>query len=89
MKTLQPLNDNVLLEIVEDKEQKTASGIYIPDSAKEKPKHATVVALGQIEKPEVAVGDVVYYKKFSGTELEFEGKKYLFVPYEDLLAKLK
>ena len=89
MKELQPLNENVLLDITEGKEvQKTASGIIIPDTAKEKPQYAKVVALGNIENPGCAVGDVVYYKKFSGTEFDFESKKYLMIPYADLLAKI-
>lgn len=89
MKELQPLNENVLLDITEEKgEQKTASGIIIPDTAKEKPQFAKVVAIGNIENPGIAVGDTVFYKKFSGTELEFEDKKYMIVPYADLLAKL-
>ena len=89
MKELQPLNENVLLDITEEKsEQKTASGIIIPDTAKEKPQYAKVVAIGNIENPGIAVGDTVFYKKFSGTELEFEDKKYLIIPYADLLAKL-
>jgi len=89
MKELQPLNENVLLDITEDKaEQKTATGIIIPDSAKEKPQYANVVAIGNIENLEIAVGDTVFYKKFSGTEFDFEDKKYLMVPYADLLAKI-
>ncbi len=89
MKELQPLNENVLLDLTEDtKEQKTASGIIIPDTAKEKPQYAKVVAIGNIENPGIAVGDTVFYKKFSGTEFDFESKKYLMVPYADLLAKI-
>ncbi len=89
MKELQPLNENVLLDITDEKkEQKTATGIIIPDSAKEKPVYAKVVAIGNIENPGIAVGDTVFYKKFSGTEFEFESKKYLMVPYADLLAKI-
>ncbi len=89
MKELQPLNENVLLDLTEDKkEQKTASGIIIPDSAKEKPMFAKVVAVGNIENAGIAVGDTVLYKKFSGTEFDFESKKYLMVPYADLLAKI-
>ncbi len=89
MKELQPLNENVLLDITEDSsEQKTASGIIIPDTAKEKPQFAKVVAIGDIENPSIAVGDTVFYKKFSGTEFEFESKKYLMVLYADLLAKI-
>ena len=89
MKELQPLNENVLLELSEEfMETKTAGGIIIPDTAKEKPQMGKVVALGNIENPAVAVGDVVLYKKFSGTEMKFEGKDYLFIPYADLLAKI-
>ena len=89
MKELQPLNKNVLLELSEEfMETKTAGGIIIPDTAKEKPQMGKVVAVGNIENPAVAVGDVVLYKKFSGTEMKFEGKDYLFMPYADLLAKI-
>jgi chaperonin GroES len=89
MKELQPLNENVLLELTEEfTETKTSAGIIIPDTAKEKPQMARVVALGNIENPGVAAGDVVIYKKYSGTEMKFEGKNYLFVPYADLLAKI-
>ncbi len=89
MKELQPLNENVLLELSEEfMETKTAGGIIIPDTAKEKPQMGKVVAVGNIENPAVAVGDVVLYKKFSGTEMKFEGKDYLFMPYADLLAKI-
>jgi len=89
MKELQPLNENVLLDITpEDSVQKTASGIIIPDSAKEKPQYANVIAIGVIENPGISVGDTVFYKKFTGTEFDFEGKNYLMVPYADLLAKV-
>ncbi|NOR87358.1 MAG: co-chaperone GroES [Bacteroidales bacterium] len=89
MKELQPLNDNVLLDVSDDKkEQKTASGIIIPDSAKEQPQYAKVVAVGNVENPGIKSGDVVFYKKFSGTEVAFEGNKYLFLPYADILAKI-
>lgn len=89
MKELQPLNENVLLILSDEfTETKTASGIIIPDTAQEKPQMARVVALGNIENPGVVAGDVVLYKKYSGTEVDFEGKKYLFVPYAELLAKI-
>ena len=88
MKELLPVNQNVILDISEtESEQKTASGIIIPDSAKEKPKFAKVVAVSNIENVEIAVGDTVYYKEFSGTETEFDGKKYLIIPYADIMAK--
>ncbi len=89
MKELQPLNENVLLDITDDKaEQKTASGIIIPDSAKEKPQFAKVAAIGNIENPGITVGDLVVYKKFAGTEFDFDGSKFLMIPYGDLLAKI-
>ncbi|RUA23665.1 MAG: co-chaperone GroES [Bacteroidetes bacterium] len=89
MKELQPVNQNVLLDITEEeKVNKTASGIIIPDSAKEKDNTAKVVALSNIENAEIAVGDVVLYKAFSGNETEFEGRKYLLIPYADILAKV-
>jgi chaperonin GroES len=89
MKELQPLNDNVLLDISSNnEEQKTASGIIIPNSAKEQPAYAKVVAVGVIENAGIREGDTVFYKRFAGTEVEFEGKKYLFLPYADVLAKI-
>ncbi len=89
MKELQPLNENVLLDISDDKaEQKTATGIIIPDSAKEKPQFAKVIAIGNIENAGIVVGDMVVYKKFGGTEFDFEGGKYLMIAYDDLLAKI-
>lgn len=89
MKELQPVNQNVLLDITEDKaEQKTASGIIIPDSAKEKQSIAKVVAMSNVENAEIAVGDAVLYKAYSGTETEYDGKKYLLIPYPEILAKI-
>jgi len=89
MKELQPLNENVILDLTEDKsEQKTASGIIIPDTAKEKPQIAKVVSIGNVEKPAIVVGDSVLFKKYSGTEVTYEGRKLLVIPYGDLLAKV-
>ena len=88
MKELQPINQHVLLEMEQEKEEKTASGIIIPDTAKEKPQFAKVVALSGIENPEIAVGDIVFYKNFTGTDIDYDGKKYLMMPYADILGKL-
>ena len=89
MKELQPLNEQVILDMSEDqKEQRTASGLIIPDTAKEKPQTAKVLAIRSIENPAISIGDVVLFKKYSGTEVEFEGKKLLVIPYADLLAKV-
>ncbi len=89
MKELQPVNQNILLDLSEEqKEQKTAGGIIIPDTAKEKPKTAKVLSLSNIDNAEIAVGDTVLFKEYSGTELEFEGRKYLIIQYEDILAKV-
>jgi chaperonin GroES len=89
MKELQPVNQNVILDVSDEiNEQKTAGGIIIPDTAKEKPKFAKVVALSNIEGPEIAVGDVVFYKEYSGTEIQLDEDKFLVVPYADVLAKL-
>jgi len=89
MKELQPLNENVILDLNNEKgEQRTASGIIIPDTAKEKPQIARVVAIGNIENPAISIGDSVLFKKYSGTELDYEGQKLLVIPYADLLAKV-
>ncbi len=89
MKELQPINQHVLVDITtENKEYKTASGLIIPDSAREKQAMGKVVGVAKIENAEVQVGDTVIYKKFAGTETEFEGRKYLILPYADVLAKV-
>ncbi len=64
---------------------KTASGIYLPDTAKEKPTLANVVAIGSNVK-EVKVGDKIVYKEYSTTELKIDGTEYLIVKEEDILA---
>jgi chaperonin GroES len=89
MKELQPINQNVLLDLSEEAgEKKTASGIIIPDTAREKPKTAKVLGMSNIDNAEISVGDVVLFKEYSGTETEFEGRKYLILPYADVLAKV-
>ena len=89
MRELQPVNQNVILDVTENAaEQRTAGGIIIPDTAQEKPKFAKVVALSNLENPEIVVGDIVFYKEYSGTEIELDGNKFLVVPYADVMAKL-
>jgi chaperonin GroES len=89
MNELQPVNQNVLLDISDDRqEQKTASGIIIPDTAKEKQNIAKVLAISNIENAEIAVGDKVLYNPHNGSEIEFEGRKYLLIQYPEILAKI-
>ena len=85
---IKPLADRVLVEPMEA-EEKTASGIYIPYTAKEKPQRGTVVALGPGTKDvamEVKKGDVVLYGKYAGTEINVDGKDYLMMKQSDILA---
>ena len=85
---IKPLADRVLIE-PKEAEEKTASGIYIPDTAKEKPQSGVVVAVGSGTKDvtmEVKVGDEVLYGKYAGTELNVDGKDYLMMKQSDILA---
>jgi chaperonin GroES len=85
---IKPLEDRVLVQPMEA-EERTASGLIIPDSAKEKPQKATVVAVGPGNKDvdmQVKVGDVVLYGKYAGTELSDGGKDYLIMRQSDILA---
>ncbi|MBP3567500.1 MAG: co-chaperone GroES [Paraprevotella sp.] len=88
--SIKPLADRVLIEPA-PAETKTIGGIIIPDTAKEKPLQGTVVAVGKGTKDEEMVlkeGDTVLYGKYAGTELEFEGKKYLIMRQSDVVAVL-
>ncbi|MGK7389464.1 MAG: co-chaperone GroES [Candidatus Cyclobacteriaceae bacterium M2_1C_046] len=85
---IKPLADRVLVEAAAA-EEKTASGIIIPDSAKEKPQRGKVVAVGAGKKDEpitVKEGDEVLYGKYAGTEITIEGKDYLIMRESDILA---
>ena len=85
---IKPLADRVVIEPA-PAETKTASGIIIPDNAKEKPQKGTVVATGKGTKDEpitVKVGDTVLYGKYAGTDLKLEGKDYLIMRESDILA---
>lgn len=85
---IKPLSDRVIIEPAAAETQ-TASGIFIPDTAKEKPQKGIVLAIGNGKKDEpmtVKVGDTVLYGKYSGTELKLEGKDYLIMREDDILA---
>ena len=87
---IKPLADRVLVQ-PKEAETKTASGIYIPDTAKEKPQQGKVIAVGPGKKDEpmeVKVGDEVLYGKYAGTEVTVDDKKYLIVRQSDILAIL-
>lgn len=88
--SIKPLADRVLIEPA-PAETKTVGGIIIPDTAKEKPLQGTIVAVGKGTKDEEMVlkeGDIVLYGKYAGTELVFEGKKYLIMRQSDVVAVL-
>ncbi len=86
---IKPLADRVVVEPAEA-EEKTASGIIIPDTAKEKPQQGTVVAVGSGKSKDepltVKVGDTVLYGKYAGTEITIDGKDYLIMRESDILA---
>lgn len=85
---VKPLADRVLIEPAEA-EQKTAAGIIIPDANKEKPQKGTIVAVGNGKKDEpmtVKIGDNVLYGKYSGTEINIDGKVYLIMKESDVFA---
>ncbi len=94
---LQPLGDRVVVTAAEDTESRTASGLVIPDTAKEKPQIGEVVAVGpgardddgdRIEM-DVSVGDKVLYSKFAGTEVKLDNEDYLVLSERDVLAIVK
>ncbi len=90
---LKPLGDRVVIRVLEQ-EEKTASGIFLPDTAKEKPSQGEVVAVGPGKVHDdgkrvaldVKVGDKIIFSKYAGTEVKFEGTKYLIVSERDILA---
>jgi chaperonin GroES len=88
MNELVPVNQYVLLEFEDQHEQLTTGGIIIPDTVKERPDVAKVAALSKLSDQEIAIGERVLFKRFSGTETELDGKKYLLIPYSDILAKI-
>ena len=88
---IKPLADRVLVE-AKEAETKTASGLFIPDTAKEKPQQGTVIAVGSGKKDEpmeLKVGDVILYGKYAGTEITVDGHDYLIMRQSDVVAVLK
>jgi chaperonin GroES len=86
--SITPLADRVVVEPAQA-EEKTAGGIFIPDTAKEKPQRGKIVAVGAGKKDEpmtVKIGDMVLYGKYSGTEISVEGKDYLIMRESDIYA---
>lgn len=84
---LQPLSDYVVAQ-AEEAETKTASGLYIPEGAQEKPKTAKVVGVGPNAK-QIKIGDRIVYKSYSNTDIKVGGKDYILVKEEDVLATVK
>jgi chaperonin GroES len=90
---LKPLGDRVVVE-PQEQEQMTASGLVLPETAKEKPQQGTILASGPGRRDDdgkyivmdVAVGDTVLYAKYAGTEIKLDGKKYLILKESDILA---
>ena len=88
---IKPLADRVLVQ-AQEAETKTASGLYIPDSAKEKPQQGVIIAVGNgksDEPMELKVGDKVMYGKYAGTEVSFEDKDYLIMRQSDVIAVIE
>ena len=93
---LKPLGDRIVIKVIEDTEQ-TSGGIFITDSAKEKPQKGEVVAVGQgkmnekgeREPMDVKVGDVVLYAKYAGTDIKMDGVEYKILSVKDALAVIE
>jgi chaperonin GroES len=83
---LEPIKGRILVKPIKA-EEKTSHGIYLPDTSKKKVNEGKVIAVAEDAPEEIAVGDHVIFKEFSGTEVKFEGKKYILLNEEDLLVK--
>jgi chaperonin GroES len=88
-----PLQDRVIVKRTEEKEERSAGGIIIPDTAKEKPQEGKVVAVGpgrredgKVLAPDVRVGDRILFGKYSGTEIKLDGEEHLILREEDILG---
>lgn len=82
---VRPLGDRILVKLVEE-QQRTQGGIYIPDTAKDKPQTGQVVAVGDGEDVKVKSGQKVLFAKFAGTEIKIDGQEHLILTVEDVLA---
>ena len=93
---LKPLQDRIVIKVIEDTEQ-TSGGIFIPDSAKEKPQKGEVVAAGpgslnkdgKRDELEVKVGDTVLFAKYAGTDVKFDGEEFKILSEKDILAVIE
>ena len=93
--SIKPLADRIVIKVIEDTEQ-TSGGIFIPDSAKEKPQKGEVVAIGlgkigengEREPMDVNVGDIILYAKYAGTDIKMDGVEYKILSIKDALAVL-
>lgn len=84
---IQPLGTRVVIKALET-ESKTASGLYIPETAKEKPQTGLVVAIGDAEEIKLKVGDKVLFAKYTGTEFKLDNQEYILMECSDVLARL-
>ena len=93
---LVPLGDRILVKRSDDDEQTTSGGIIIPDTAKEKPQEGEVIAVGngklldsgERQAVDVAVGDIILFAKYGGTEVTYDNNEYLILREDDILAKV-
>ena len=93
---IRPLQDRLIVERL-DSQEKTASGIYIPDTAKEKPQQGRVIAVGKgkvkedgsIQPLDLKAGDTILFGKYSGTEIKIDGEEYLIMREDDVLGVLE
>jgi chaperonin GroES len=94
MATIRPLHDRVIIRRISESETKTSGGLYIPDTAKEKPQEGEVVAVGKGKllesgtriEPDVKAGDRVLFGKYAGTEVKLDGDEYLIMREDEILG---
>ena len=89
---IKPIGERVLLKLLEEKEEKTKGGIYLPEDAQKERKEGEVVAVGTFKDGKelpLKRGEKVIYSGYSGEEIEMEGEKYLLIDFKDILAKIE